>query len=86
MNTPELTLSNSQKLSAAFAQALVLDISLIHDDLAYNSIKEWDSTAHMLLIAELETVFNLMLDTDDIIELSSVSKAKAILGKYGIQF
>ena len=40
----------------------------------------------MLLIAELENTFNVMLDTDDIIDLSSVAKAKEILAKHGITF
>jgi acyl carrier protein len=82
----ELIQTNSAKLTAAFAAALAVSDTQIHDDLAYNSIKEWDSTAHMLLIAELENVFNLMLDTDDIIDMSSVAKAKAILHKYGVSF
>ncbi len=82
----ELIQTNTAKLTTAFANALVVAESQINDDLAYNSIKEWDSTAHMLLIAELENVFNLMLDTDDIIDMSSVAKAKTILGKYGVAF
>ena len=36
----------------------------------------------MVLIAELENVFDVMLDTDDIIDLSSVAQAKIILQKY----
>jgi acyl carrier protein len=82
----DLIQNNNAKLTAAFAAALVIAESQIHDELAYNSIKEWDSTAHMLLIAELENVFNLMLDTDDIIDMSSVAKAKSILTKYGVAF
>jgi hypothetical protein len=38
----------------------------------------------MILIAELENQFSIMLDTDDIIDLSSVLKAKQILKKYDI--
>jgi hypothetical protein len=40
----------------------------------------------MILIAELENSFNVMLDTDDIIDMSSVAMAKEILGKYDIEF
>jgi acyl carrier protein len=82
----ELIQTNTAKLTAAFATALVIADSQIHDELAYNSIKEWDSTAHMLLIAELENTFDVMLDTDDIIDMSSVGKAKTILAKYGVAF
>jgi acyl carrier protein len=54
------------------------------DDLEYNSIAQWDSVAHMALIAVLEERFDIMLDTDDIIDMSSVAKAKEILAKYEV--
>ncbi len=54
--------------------------------LQYNSIVEWDSVAHMALVAEIERVFDIMLDTDDIIDMSSVAKVKEILGKYDVKF
>lgn len=78
--------TNYGKLVTAFTTALVISADEIHDGLAYNSIKEWDSTAHMMLIVELENSFNVMLDTDDIIDMSSVAKTKEILNKYGVQF
>ena len=77
-------MNNEQKLAAAFVTALGIDANSVNDDLTYNTIKEWDSTAHMMLIAELEDVFDIMLDTDDIIDMSSVAKAKEILTKYDI--
>ncbi|MDT0582821.1 MULTISPECIES: acyl carrier protein [Alteromonadaceae] len=78
--------TNTEKLEAAFVTALDIDASAVTDDLAYNSIEQWDSTAHMILIAELEDQFDVMLDTDDIIDMSSVGKAKEILGKYELSF
>jgi acyl carrier protein len=38
----------------------------------------------MALVAALEEAFDIMLDTDDIIGMSSVAVAKEILAKYGI--
>jgi len=86
MQHQELQQSNHHKLQQAFATALGIELSLIHDALAYNSIPQWDSTAHMLLIAELENSFQLMLDTDDIIDMSSVAKAREILARHGVLF
>jgi acyl carrier protein len=86
MQHQELQQNNNQKLHHAFATALAVDIAIIHDDLAYNSIAQWDSTAHMLLIAELENNFKLLLNTDDIIDMSSVAKAREILTKHGVVF
>ena len=78
--------TNNEKLTAAFVTALDIDASAVTDELAYNSIEQWDSTAHMILIAELEDQFDVMLDTDDIIDMNSVGKAKEILGKYELSF
>lgn len=73
------------RIILAFVNALGVSSEQISEDLTYNSIKEWDSTAHMILIAELEDVFDVMLDTDDIIDMSSVGKAREILRKYGVK-
>lgn len=76
----------SEKLTAAFVEALQIDAAQVVDGLEYNTIKEWDSVAHMTLVAALEEQFDIMFDTDDIIDMSSVGKAKEILGKYDITF
>lgn len=77
---------NNAKLIQAFVTALAIPVEQVVPELGYGQIKEWDSTAHMMLIAELETIFDVMLDTDDIIDMSSYEKAKQILTKYGVQF
>ncbi len=42
--------------------------------------------AHMALITAIEREFDVMLETNDVIEMSSVAKAKEILGRHGIEF
>lgn len=56
--------------------------------LKYQDIEAWDSVGHMGLIAELEDVFNILMDTDDIIDFNSFEKGKEILSKteYGVEF
>ena len=73
-------------LEQIFTEALGLDIGSVSDGLAYNSIPQWDSVAHMGLIAQLEDNYGVLLDTDDIIDMSSVGKAREILAKYGVAF
>jgi acyl carrier protein len=75
----------SKPVEAVFSVALGIDPSLVNDGLSYNSIKEWDSVAHMGLVAALEETYEIMLETDDIIDMSSVAKAKQILAKYGVE-
>lgn len=79
-------MNNIDRLIDVFAKALEIDKDLVVDELQYNSIAEWDSVAHMSLIAELEECFDVMLDTDDIIDMSSLAKAKEILEKYDVKF
>jgi len=71
-----------EKLKEAFVEALMIESNLVNDTLKYNEIDEWDSVAHMSLIAEIEDKFEIMLDTDDIIDMSSFAKAKEIVTKY----
>ncbi len=66
----------------AFTTALEISSSEVNETLEYNSHKQWDSTAHMILIAQLENDFDIMFDIDDIIDMSSFNKAKEILVKY----
>lgn len=77
-------MTNQEKLIDAFAHALDIQQAQVTDTLQYNSIQNWDSTAHMVLVNTIESTFNIMLDTDDIIDMSSVAKAKEILQKYGV--
>lgn len=77
---------NEEKLRKIFAEALGIDETQVTDDLAYNTIPEWDSIAHMALIAEIDDQFDTMLDTDDVLDMSTFAKAKEILKKYEIDF
>jgi len=82
----EAIMSNQEKLVNSFVSALGVDQSIIVDTLEYNTIPQWDSIAHMALIAALEESFDIMMDTDDIIDMSSVAKAREILTKYDVVF
>jgi len=58
----------------------------VTDELAYNSIPQWDSLAHMTLIAEIDDQFDTMLDTEDVLDMNTFAKAKEILAKYDVEF
>ena len=73
-----------QRLRDVFRSALDLAPDAEVDDLHYQDNEKWDSLAHMSLIAALEDEFSVMIDTDDVINLSSFDEAVRILGKYGV--
>jgi acyl carrier protein len=68
----------------AFSDALGLDGDVDFDALAYGKHEKWDSIAHMALVAELEDAFDIMLDTDAVIAMSSYLVALEILRRYGV--
>ncbi len=67
----------------------VIDNHTAHTNMALiSNFDAWDSVGHMQLVAELEDAFDIMMDTDDIIDLSSYEKGKEILAKadYEVEF
>jgi acyl carrier protein len=79
-------MKNRQKLVEVFSGSLGIAAESVTDELEYNSIPEWDSVGHMTLVTGMETEFDIMLDTNDIIDMSSVGIAKEILVRYGVAF
>ncbi|MFA5153148.1 MAG: acyl carrier protein [Clostridia bacterium] len=79
-------MENELKLKKLFAEAFGVDESIIVDELTYKSIEQWDSLAHMILITLIEEAFNIMIETEDVIDMSSFLKAKEILKKYKVEF
>ena len=79
-------MDNTEKLRKVFASSLGIPETEVVDDLAYGGTKKWDSTAHMVLVSNIEKSFDIMLDTMDVIDMSSFGKCKEILLKYGLTF
>jgi len=78
-------MTNLEKYEKAFTETLEVSNDKL-TGLKYQNIPEWDSVGHMALIAALEETFDILFDTDDIIELSSFEKGKEILKKYNVEF
>lgn len=79
-------MTNLEKYNQVFIDTLEVEESQLAD-LKYQDVELWDSVGHMTLVANLEEAFDIMLETDDIIDLSSYEKGKAILSKnYNVEF
>lgn len=80
-------MNNLEKYNNAFMVTFEITDDML-DNLKYQDIAAWDSVGHMSLIAALEDAFDIMMDTDDIIDFSSYEKGKEILAKddYGVEF
>jgi len=77
-------MTNLEKYNAAFMESFEVKEEEL-PALAYQSIELWDSVGHMQLIAALEDAFDIMFDTDDIIDFSSYEKGKELMKKYEIE-
>ena len=77
-------MNNMEKYVGAFVSALEVEPEDVYV-LVYGESEKWDSVAHMTLVATLEDGFDIMLDMDDIIDLSSFEKGKEILAKYAVE-
>ena len=60
----------------------IIGTSHVDDSWEMNSIAEWDSLKHVMLIAELEEELSIQFDYEDIIRMTSIAKINDILIKY----
>lgn len=77
---------NSGTLKTCFIESLSLSDDVDLENLVYRGVQQWDSLSHMHLITALETQFDIMIDTEDVLDMSSFRKAAEILQKYGVEF
>ena len=79
-------MNNKKKYDEVFTESFSIGESDLNGDLVYNSNESWDSIGHMTMIAEIEDAFDIMMETDDIIDFSSYKKGFEILAKYKVEF
>lgn len=75
-------MTNAEKYIEIF-----IDVFETTEEVAKNMIykdEKWDSVGHMMLITEIENVFKIELETEDIVAFGSYSQGIDILKKYGI--
>ncbi|MEG2522326.1 MAG: acyl carrier protein [Lachnospiraceae bacterium] len=77
-------MNNLEKYQKAFNEGLEIDPANI-EELIYESIPEWDSVGHMGLVACIEDAFDIMLETEDIIDFNSYKKGIELLKKYDVE-
>ncbi len=77
-------MSNMDKYMDVFCNCFGVQKEVLNDQFVYQSVPAWDSVGHMGMIAALEESFDIMMETDDIVDFSSFQKGIEILGKYGI--
>ncbi len=78
-------MNTTEQLHDIIAGALSVSVSQIDDQLSYQGIPEWDSMSHVSLISELESSYQISIEMEDALEMSSVSKVREVLTRYGVE-
>lgn len=69
-------------LATCFRSTVTVDQGIPLNKIVYGEVEGWDSLNHMNLVAEIEERFGVMLDTEDVLDMSSFARAREILEKY----
>ena len=68
-----------------FRDVFMVEDSVLNDAFDNKSVDGWDSVKQLALTTALEDAFDIMLDAEDILELTSYVKGKGILKKYEVE-
>lgn len=78
-------MSNLEKYNRIFCELFSLESGFDGEKVKLNDTEDWDSVGHMTLITEIEDTFEIMMETEDILALTSYNKGIEILKKYEIE-
>ena len=78
-------MTNIEKYKNTFAATFETDQEKV-TDFVYKDTSEWDSIAHMMLMSGLEDTFDIELEPDDMLAITSYTAGMEVLKKKGIVF
>lgn len=79
-------MNNLQKYNNVFVNVFNVNASELNEHFTFAGVQRWDSVAHLTLISELEDVFDVMFESEDILHYGSYLNGIEILKKYGVEF
>lgn len=77
-------MENLEKYISAFTEAFEVEASEA-PGMKYRESQAWDSIGHMNLVSALEDIFDIVLETEDLVSITSFENGKTVLKKYGIE-
>ena len=79
-------MSAIKEYNRVFCETFNVTEDMLNEEFTFNAIPAWDSVAHLSLISELEDVFDVMFDAEDILHYGSYLNGIEILKRYGVDF
>jgi acyl carrier protein len=71
----------SDRLIDLFASVLSVESTALREDSSPENTSAWDSVTNMMLVASIEEEFGIELTSDEIVEMTTIGSARAILQK-----
>lgn len=60
----------------------VFEVDSVDESMRRENTEKWDSLLHLTLVTAIEDEFDIMLDTEDILNLNSYASGLEIIAKY----
>lgn len=77
-------MTNLDKLNKVFAEVFEVNEDQLDSDFSLENVDNWDSVTQLSLVSDIEDEFDIMLDSEDILEFKSYDIAKQIVSKYDV--
>ena len=72
-------MENVKKYNVIFMEVFSVGEEVLNDEFKQGNVENWNSIHQLNLVSYIEESFDVMLDTEDILGLTSYSKGKEIL-------
>lgn len=80
-------MTNLEKLNHIFCEVYSVEESALNEEFINTNVETWDSIHQLSMVAAIEEAFVLMMDAEDILEMTSYENVKKLLtDKYVIVF
>ncbi|WP_438966806.1 hypothetical protein [Flavobacterium sp.] len=77
-------MENLEKYITVFKDVFEVQDDVLNDSFSSDNIDNWDSITQLHLVTSIEDAFDVMIDTEDILDFKSFENGKIILKKYNI--
>lgn len=79
-------MANKEKYRNIFMNIFDVGNEELNETFNFKSIEKWDSFRHLTLIGELESEFDVIFESEDILNFIGYLNGIKILTRYGIDF
>lgn len=69
------------QLLEILSKVLLMDKDEISDNLRRKDFEPWDSMAHLVIVSEIENVFGIFFEDEEVVDIWTVGDIRKVLSK-----